>query len=146
MRDSQRWVPPSRPAFRCNHAPEDPEQRRGIRDCGSSVCDDVQDLARCGSRSDVWIGALVTGVLFTIGKVLIGWYLGRSDVASSYGAAASLITILLWIYYSSLILLFGAELTKVYTESHGSRRGVPLAAGARSGAAQHGLDAGRSGG
>jgi membrane protein len=96
--------------------------------------------------SDVWIGALVTGVLFTIGKVLIGWYLGRSGVASSYGAAAALITILLWIYYSSLILLFGAEFTKVYAESHGSRRGVPPAAGAWSGAAQHGRDAGRSGG
>jgi membrane protein len=80
--------------------------------------------------SDVWIGALVTGVLFTIGKVLIGWYLGHSTVASSYGAAASLITILLWIYYSSLILLFGAEFTKVYAESHGSRRGLPPPAGA----------------
>lgn len=74
--------------------------------------------------SDVWIGALVTGALFTIGKALIGSYLGSSNVASSYGAAASLITILLWIYYSSLILLFGAEFTKVYAESHGSRRDI----------------------
>ena len=61
---------------------------------------------------DVWIGALVTGVSFTLGKFLIGYYVGRSGIASSYGAAASLITILLWIYYSSLILLFGAEFTK----------------------------------
>ncbi len=71
---------------------------------------------------DVAVGALVTGVLFTAGKVLIGWYLGTSGVATSYGAAASLITILLWIYYSSLILLFGAEFTKAFAERHGSRR------------------------
>lgn len=71
--------------------------------------------------SDVWTGSLVTGLLFTIGKFLIGYYLGKSNVASSYGAAASIITILLWIYYSSLILLFGAEFTKVYAESRGSR-------------------------
>jgi len=71
--------------------------------------------------NDVWIGSLVTALLFTIGKFLIGYYLGKSNIASSYGAAASVITILLWIYYSSLILLFGAEFTKVYVERHGSR-------------------------
>jgi membrane protein len=71
--------------------------------------------------NDVWTGALVTGLLFTIGKFLIGYYLGKSNIASSYGAAASIITILLWIYYSSLILLFGAEFTKAYAESRGSR-------------------------
>jgi membrane protein len=70
---------------------------------------------------DVWTGSLVTGLLFTLGKFLIGYYLGKSNVASSYGAAASIITILLWIYYSSLILLFGAEFTKAYAESRGSR-------------------------
>jgi membrane protein len=70
---------------------------------------------------DVWTGSLVTALLFTIGKFLIGYYLGKSNVASSYGAAASIITILLWIYYSSLILLFGAEFTKAYAESRGSR-------------------------
>jgi membrane protein len=70
--------------------------------------------------SDVWTGSLVTALLFTIGKFLIGYYLGKSNVASSYGAAASIITILLWIYYSSLILLFGAEFTKAYAESRGS--------------------------
>ncbi len=70
---------------------------------------------------DVWTGAIVTSVLFTLGKSLIGWYLGSSNVASSYGAAASLITILLWIYYSSLILLFGAEFTRAFAESRGSR-------------------------
>lgn len=71
--------------------------------------------------SDVWTGSLVTGFLFTIGKFLIGYYLGKSNIASSYGAAASIITILLWIYYSSLILLFGAEFTKAYAESRGSQ-------------------------
>ena len=70
---------------------------------------------------DVWTGAVVTGLLFTAGKVLIGVYIGRSGVASAYGAAASVITIMLWIYYSSLILLFGAEFTKAYAETHGSR-------------------------
>ncbi|WP_445504177.1 YihY/virulence factor BrkB family protein [Microvirga sp. G4-2] len=74
--------------------------------------------------SDVWTGSLVTGLLFTLGKFLIGYYLGKSNIASSYGAAASIITILLWIYYSSLILLFGAEFTKVYAENRGSRSGV----------------------
>jgi membrane protein len=73
--------------------------------------------------SDVWTGSLVTALLFTVGKFLIGYYLGKSNVASSYGAAASIITILLWIYYSSLILLFGAEFTKAYAESRGSRSG-----------------------
>jgi membrane protein len=80
---------------------------------------------------DVWMGALVTGALFTGGKVLIGWYLGTSQVASSYGAAASLVTILLWIYYSSLILLFGAEFTKAYAESRGSHAGSRPAGRAR---------------
>ena len=70
--------------------------------------------------NDVFMGALVTALLFTFGKFLIGYYLGKSNVASSYGAAASIITILLWIYYSSLILLFGAEFTKAYAESRGS--------------------------
>jgi membrane protein len=73
---------------------------------------------------DVWAGALVTAVLFSLGKFLIGLYLGASNVASSYGAAASLITILLWIYYSALILLFGAEFTKAYAESRGSRQAL----------------------
>lgn len=70
--------------------------------------------------NDVFTGSLVTALLFTLGKFLIGYYLGKSNVASSYGAAASIITILLWIYYSSLILLFGAEFTKAYAESRGS--------------------------
>jgi len=70
---------------------------------------------------DVWMGAVVTALLFTAGKFAIGYYIGKSGVASAYGAAASIVTILLWIYYSALILLFGAEFTKAYAESRGSR-------------------------
>ena len=70
---------------------------------------------------DVWAGALMTALLFALGKFLIGYYLGKSGVASAYGAAAFLITLLLWIYYSSQILLFGAEFTKAYAENRGSR-------------------------
>ena len=63
---------------------------------------------------DVVIGAVVTAVLFTIGKTLIGWYLGSSAVASSYGAAGGLIVLLLWVYYSVQVFLLGAEFTKIY--------------------------------
>jgi membrane protein len=63
---------------------------------------------------DVIVGAVVTAVLFTIGKSLIGWYIGGSAVASSYGAAGALIVLLLWVYYSAQIFLLGAEFTKVY--------------------------------
>jgi membrane protein len=70
---------------------------------------------------DVWIGAFVTSLLFTIGKVLIGLYLGRSTVASSYGAAGSVVVILVWVYYSAQLLFFGAELTQVLTRRWGRR-------------------------
>jgi membrane protein len=63
---------------------------------------------------DVWIGATVTGVLFAIGKLLIGLYLGHGSVGSAYGAAGSLIVLLVWVFYSSLILFFGAELTQAW--------------------------------
>ena len=69
---------------------------------------------------DVWIGSLVTAALFTIGKTLIGVYLGSSAVASTYGAAGALIVILLWVYYSSEIFLLGAEFTRAYSMRHGS--------------------------
>lgn len=69
---------------------------------------------------DVWIGAALTSLLFTIGKFLIGVYLGTSGVTSAYGAAGSLITILLWVYYSALIFFFGAEFTQVYATQYGS--------------------------
>lgn len=70
---------------------------------------------------DVWIGGMVTALLFTLGKALIGLYLGRGSVTSSYGAAGSLVVILIWIYYSSQILFFGAEFTQVYANKFGSR-------------------------
>ena len=63
---------------------------------------------------DVWIGAVMTAILFGIGKWLLGFYLGSGAAGSAYGAASSLITLLLWVYYSSQILLFGAEFTQVY--------------------------------
>src|SRR5215213_10144565 len=63
----------------------------------------------------------IAALLFTAGKFVIGYYIGKSGVASAYGAAASIITLLLWIYYSSLVLLFGAEFTKAYAENRGSR-------------------------
>jgi membrane protein len=68
---------------------------------------------------DVWLGAAVTAVLFTIGKYGIGFYLGHAAVSSAYGAAASLVVILIWIYYSAQILLFGAEFTRVFAAKRG---------------------------
>jgi membrane protein len=67
---------------------------------------------------DVWLGALITAGLFIIGKFAIGFYLGTSDVGSAYGVAGSLIIIMVWIYYSALIVFFGAELTQVWTKRH----------------------------
>jgi membrane protein len=74
---------------------------------------------------DVWIGAAVTAFLFTVGKLLIGIYLGRSSFNSAYGAAGSLIVLLLWIYYSAQIFLLGAEFTRVFAYEHGSRAARP---------------------
>ena len=69
---------------------------------------------------DVWIGAFITALLFIVGKFALGFYLGKSAVGSSYGAAGSLIVLLLWVYYSSQILFFGAEFTQVYANRVGS--------------------------
>jgi membrane protein len=71
---------------------------------------------------DVWIGAAVTAALFLLGKGLIGLYIGRSGITTLFGAAASLIVVLLWVYYSAQIFLFGAEFTWVFSHRHGSRR------------------------
>jgi membrane protein len=68
---------------------------------------------------DVWIGAVITAILFGIGKWLLGLYLGSGAAGSAYGPASSLITLLLWVYYSSQILLFGAEFTQVYADRAG---------------------------
>jgi membrane protein len=73
---------------------------------------------------DVWIGAAVTALLFTIGKHLIGLYIGKSGVTSTFGAAGSLVVLLLWVYYSAQIFLLGAEFTWAYAHAQGSKRGA----------------------
>lgn len=70
---------------------------------------------------DVWVGAIFTSILFNIGKFLIGLYLGNSDVGSAFGAAGSLLILLLWVYYSAQLILFGAEFTQVYSDRYGSK-------------------------
>ncbi len=70
---------------------------------------------------DVWIGAAITSMLFTVGKQLVGLYLGRSSVVSSFGAVGSLAVVLLWVYYSAQIFLLGAEFTWVYSSSHAAQ-------------------------
>ena len=77
---------------------------------------------------DVWLGAVVTSLLFTVGKSAIGIYLGKSGIASAYGAASSLAVILLWVYYSALMFFFGAEFTFVYATELGSLRGLTSSA------------------
>ena len=88
------------------------------------------------SWGDVWFGAAITSLLFTIGKFALGLYLGNSGFASTYGAAGSVIIILAWVYYSAQILFFGAEFTQVYARRYGSRivpsdHAVPLTPAAR---------------
>lgn len=77
---------------------------------------------------DVWIGAAFTALLFTIGKSLIGLYIGKSAVASGFGAAGSLVVLMVWVYYSAQIFLIGAEFTWIYAHEHGSRREKPRSA------------------
>jgi len=74
---------------------------------------------------DVWVGAAVTSILFALGKFLIGLYLGKSSVASAFGAAGSLVLVIVWVYYSAQIFLLGAEFTWVYAHAYGSRHGQP---------------------
>ena len=69
---------------------------------------------------DVWVGAAVTAALFAVGKLLIGLYLGKSSVASAFGAAGSLVVMMVWVYYSAQIFLLGAEFTRVYAAEQGS--------------------------
>lgn len=75
--------------------------------------------------SDVFIGASVTSLLFTAGKQLIGLYLGKESFASTYGAAGSLVAVLVWVYYSAQLFFLGAEFTKVYAQKFGSHSGTP---------------------
>jgi membrane protein len=77
---------------------------------------------------DVWTGAAVTALLFAVGKTLIGLYLGRSSVASAFGAAGSLVVVMLWVYYSAQIFLLGAEFTRIYAHTRGSRQAQPIEA------------------
>ncbi len=80
--------------------------------------------------SDVWVGATATAILFSIGKYLIGLYLGKAAVGSAYGAAGAFVVLLVWVYYSTQIVLFGAEITYVYAKRHGHGFGdapAPLA-------------------
>ncbi|MEP7142748.1 MAG: YihY/virulence factor BrkB family protein [Ferruginibacter sp.] len=70
---------------------------------------------------DVSVGAFITAILFTLGKIAIGWYLGRSNLATIYGAAGSVVIIMVWAYYSSVILYLGAECTKVYATQYGTK-------------------------
>jgi membrane protein len=72
--------------------------------------------------SDVWVGASLTSLLFTVGKFIIGFYIGKSVSASAYGAAGSLVIVVAWVYYSALLLYFGAEFTRVYAKNLGSQR------------------------
>jgi membrane protein len=74
---------------------------------------------------DVWTGALFTALLFSLGKALIGLYIGRSGIVSAFGAAGSLVVVLLWVYYSAQIFLIGAEFTWVYANLLGSRKPAP---------------------
>lgn len=90
---------------------------------------------------DVWIGAVATALLFTIGKAVLGWYLGQQSTTSAYGAAGSFVALLLWVYYTAQILFLGAEFTQVYARSYGSKivpteNAVPLTDEAR---AQQGM-------
>jgi len=80
---------------------------------------------------DVWVGAGVTAILFTLGKTLIGLYIGRSSVASGFGAAGSFVVLLVWVYYSTQIFLLGAEFTGVYAREHGSHAGRAVDRSAR---------------
>lgn len=81
----------------------------------------------------VWIGAGVTALLFTVGKILLGFYLGRASLTSAYGAAGSLLVLLLWSYYAAQIVFFGAEFTRVTALSNGGRDFSPLDKSAESG-------------
>jgi membrane protein len=86
--------------------------------------------------SKVWVGAIGTAILFTIGKYLLALYLGRESTKSSFGAAAAVIIILMWVYYASVILFFGAEFTQVYAKQTGTKVlpdefGVPVSEGQR---------------
>ena len=74
---------------------------------------------------DVWLGGVVTAALFEVGKFLIGFYIGKQGLESTFGAAASIVVLLVWVYYSAQIVLYGAEFTYVYASRYGSKRDSP---------------------
>jgi len=78
--------------------------------------------------SDLWVGSFGTALLFVLGKFLLGLYLGHASVGSAYGAAGSLIVLLVWIYYTAQLFFLGAEFTRAYSQNHGSRQTVPVPA------------------
>jgi membrane protein len=78
---------------------------------------------------NVWLGAALTAALFEIGKFLIGFYVGKQALESTYGAATSLVMLLIWVYYSAQIVLFGAEFTHVYAGRRDMGRAEPLVRG-----------------
>jgi membrane protein len=76
---------------------------------------------------DVWLGAILTAALFEVGKFLIGLYIGKQGLESTYGAAASIVIVLIWVYYSAQLVLMGAEFTNVYARRYGSQRNAASA-------------------
>jgi membrane protein len=74
---------------------------------------------------DVWLGGLITAALFALGKTAIGFYLGQAGVGSAYGAAGSMVVLLVWVYYSALIMFFGAEFTHAWATRHGGVTPAP---------------------
>nr|WP_246581090.1 YihY/virulence factor BrkB family protein [Deinococcus aestuarii] len=89
---------------------------------------------------EVWVGGAVTAALFTVGQLLIGLYLGRAAPGSVFGAAASLVILMLWIYYSGMIFFFGAEVTWVYSQKYGTRAGGASNVGKKQAVAAQGAD------
>jgi membrane protein len=88
---------------------------------------------------DVWLGSVVTSLLFTAGRFLIGLYIGRSNLASGFGAAGSLIVVFVWVYYSAQIFLLGAEFTWIYARTFGSMRDLLPQLQAKTGATAPGF-------
>ncbi len=125
LRALSRWWDPGIDQLDHLHRPDRAVAERRAADGG--VRDDLQGHAARGiAWRDVWVGAAVTSVLFITGKALIGLYIGGSGITTLFGAAASLIVVLLWVYYSAQIFLFGAEFTWVYSHQYGSRRSQRL--------------------
>jgi membrane protein len=91
---------------------------------------------------DVWLGAILTAALFEVGKFLIGLYIGKQGLESTYGAAASIVVVLIWVYYTAQLVLMGAEFTNVYARRYGSQRNA--AAADRRGSEAKSADTGRA--